>query len=106
MIDERRKHKRKNVNSRVKIFHPLVGSFESNTIDISNGGILIEASQHTNKININDAVKVIFLNSGDVAVIFNMNVVRNTDNRVGMELLNCEKNGKIFTISDLREALP
>ena len=103
MADERRKYRRKKVNSRVKIFHPVAGSFESQTNDISNGGILIDANQYTNKININDAVKVIFLNSGDVAIIFNMTIVRNTKEGVGMELLSCEKNGKTFPVSDLRD---
>ena len=105
MIDDKRKHRRKKVNSRVKIFHPAVGSFESKTKDISNGGILIAADQHTKKIKVNDAVKVIFLSSGQVDVIFNMNIIRNTKEGVGMELLSCEKKGKIFPVSDLRDAL-
>ncbi len=105
MENDRRKYKRKKVGARVKVFHPVVGSFESKTIDISNGGILIGADQHSKEMNVNDAVKVIFLNSGDIAVIFNMNIVRSTKDGVGMELLNCEKNGKTFTVSDLRDAL-
>lgn len=96
MVDERRKHKRKDVDSLVKVFHPVVGAFEARTKDISNGGILIDANQHTANININDEVKVIFLNSGDVAVIFNMNIVRNTKDGIGMEVISCEKMEKYF----------
>ena len=105
MENERRKFKRKLVGARVKIFHPVIGAFESKTIDISNGGIRISADQHTKDIKINDAVKVIFLNSGDVAVIFNMNIVRNSQDGLGMELLSCEKNGNVFDVTDLRDAL-
>ena len=105
MTSERRKYSRKKVTSRVKIFHAAVGSFFSKTINISNGGILIPTNQYTTKININDAVKVVFLNSAKVDIIFNMNIIRNNKEGVGMELLSCEKAGKIFAVSDLRDAL-
>lgn len=105
MSNEKRKYKRKDVNSRVKIFHPAMGSFPSKTINISNGGILIAEDQYTTEIKVNDAVKVVFLNSLNVDVIFNMNVVRKNEDGIGMELLSCEKAGKVFAISDLRDAL-
>ena len=105
MTSEKRRYRRKNVTSRVKIFHAAIGSFFSKTINISNGGILIHANQYTNKININDAVKVIFLNSAKVDIVFNMNIIRNNKEGVGMELLSCEKAGKVFAVSDLRDAL-
>lgn len=105
MTDERRKHRRKAVSSYVRVFHPEIGSFDAVTNDISNGGILIEANEESKKLSIADEVKVIFLNSGDVAVIFNMKVAHNSNNGMGMELLSCEKNGTVFPISDLRELI-
>ena len=105
MSSERRKYSRKEVDSRVKIFHPVIGSFTTITINISNGGILIPVDQHAHKIKKNDEVKVIFLNSSNVAVIFNMNVIRKNKEGIGMELVSCEKAGKVFAVSDLREAL-
>ena len=105
MTRERRKYSRKEVDSLVKIFHPAIGSFTTNTINISNGGILIPADQYAHKIKKNDEVKVIFLNSSNVAVIFNMNVIRKNKEGIGMELVSCEKAGKVFAVSDLREAL-
>jgi len=103
MLDERRKHRRKKVNSRVKVFHPVAGSFESETKDISNGGILISATDCTDKIQEKDEAKVIFLNSGDVDIIFNMTVVRVSKNEIAMEIMNCEREGEVFSVSDLRD---
>ena len=106
MMQERRKHSRKLVNSRVMIYHPEVSAFESITKDISNAGIRISIKEsYTDKIQPNDKIKVVFLNSGDVALIFNMTIVRVSKDEVAMEILNCEKNGNIFPVSDLRDVL-
>ena len=104
-MSEKRKYSRKVVNSRVKVFHPEIGSFESKTKDISNGGILISPQQHSNMIKEKDSVKVIFLDSGNVDIIFNMNVIRVTKNDLGLQFISCEKEGKVFKVSNLREAL-
>lgn len=104
-MDDRRKYSRKKVNSRVKVFHPKIGSFESKTKDISNGGILIAAKKGTEAIQNNDSLKVIFLDSEDIDIIFNMIVVRTVNNEIGLKFINCEKKGKTFEISDLRDVL-
>ena len=104
-MSEKRKHSRKTVNSRVKVFHPAIGSFESNTKDISNGGILISPEQHSKTIKVKDNVKVVFLDSGTVDILFNMDVIRVTKNDLGLQFLSCEKKGEVFKISDLRDAL-
>jgi len=104
-MSEKRKHSRKVVNSRVKVFHSEVVSFESRTKDISNGGILISPTQHSKKIKVKDIVKVIFLDSGNVDIIFNMIVIRITKDDLGLQFINCEKNAKVFKVSNLREAL-
>lgn len=104
-MSEKRKHSRKIVNSRVKVFHPAIGSFESKTKDISNGGILISPEEYSNIIKVKDNVKIFFLDSKNIDIIFNMRVVRITENDLGLQLLSCEKKGETFNISDLRDAL-
>ena len=104
-MSEKRKYSRKVVNSRVKVFHPGIGSFESKTKDISNGGILISPQQHSKIIKEKDNVKVIFLDSGNVDIIFNMNVIRVTKNDLGLQFINCEKKGEVFEVSSLRDVL-
>lgn len=105
-MQERRKHSRKLVNSRVMVYHPAVNAFESTTKDISNGGIRVSMQEsYVDKIRPKDIVKVVFLDSGDVALIFNMAIVRVSTDEIAMEILNCEKNGNIFPVSDLRDTL-
>ena len=105
-MQERRKYNRKLVSSRVMVYHPDVQAFESETIDISNGGMRVSVKEdHSNKIHVKDKIKVVLLNSGDVALIFNMTVIRISKDELAMEILNCEKNGKTFLISDLRDSL-
>ena len=105
-MQEKRKYSRKSVSSRVMIYHPSVSAFESSTTDISNGGIRISVREdYTGKIKPKDKTKVVFLDSGDVALIFNMAVVRVSKNEVALEIVNCERNGKIFPVSDLRDTL-
>ena len=104
-MSEKRKHSRKVVNSRVKVFHPDIVSFESKTKDISNGGILISPKQHSKSIQLKDVVKVVFLDSGNVDIIFNMIVIRITKNDLGLQFISCEKKGKVFKVSSLRDVL-
>lgn len=105
-MKERRRYKRKNVSSRVMVYHSAVSGFESETKDISNGGIRISVNEdYTDKIHEKDSAKVVFLNSGDVALIFNMTVIRVSKDEIAMEILNCERNGKAFPVSDLRDTL-
>lgn len=104
-MDERRKHRRKLVNSRVKVFHPSFGSEESRTIDISDGGVLLLPFSEEIKagIQINDEFKLIFLDSGSKDVVFNMDIIRITNDGVAAKFLNYEKDGDIFSISNLRD---
>ena len=105
-MQEKRKYRRKLVNSKVMIYHSVISAFESETKDISNGGICVSVNQdHTDKIQVNDSAKVVFLNSEDVALIFNMTIVRISKDEIAMEILDCERNGKVFPVSDLRDAL-
>ena len=104
-MSEKRKYSRKVVNSRVKVFHPDVVSFESKTKDISNGGILISPKEHFKTIKVKDIVKVVFLDSGNVDIIFNMIVIRINKDDLGLEFISCEKNGEVFKVSNLREVL-
>lgn len=104
-MSEKRKHSRKVVNSRVKVFHPDIGFFESKTKDISNGGILISPKQHSKIIKDKDKVKVFFLDSGNVDIIFNMNVIRVTKDDLGLQFISCEKKGEVFKVSNLRDIL-
>lgn len=105
-MQERRKYKRKFVNSKVMLYHVGANAFEAKTEDISNGGIRVSTNDdYTDKIQIKDSIKVVFLNSGDVALIFNMIVIRITTDEIAMEILNCERNGKTFPVSDLRDSL-
>lgn len=104
-MQERRKHSRKPVNSRVMVYHPEVAAFESETIDISNGGVRIStAENYTSTIKVKDKTKIVFLNSGDVALIFNMTIIRVSKEEIAMEILSCERNGNVFPVSDLRDA--
>ena len=104
-MQERRKNKRKLVNSRIMVYHSVVSVFESRTKDISNSGVRISVNEdYTDKIHEKDSAKVVFLNSGDVTLIFNMIVIRVSKDEIAMEILNCERNGKVFPVSDLREA--
>ena len=100
-MDERRKHRRKVVNSRVRIFHPSFGSTDTQTRDISDGGVLLIADQSLPATLVNSEIKLIFLDSGDVDV--DMNVVRVNDSGMGLKFLNYEKAGQVYPISDLRE---
>ena len=78
-MDERRKHRRKLVNSRVRIFHASFGSLDTQTRDISDGGVLLLANEGLPANIVNSELKLIFLDSGDVDVVFNTNVVRVND---------------------------
>ena len=104
-MDERRKYQRKNVNSRIKVFHSDLKPFESRTKDISIGGILIPINNIASQLKENDNTKVFFLDSEDTSIVFNMRIVRVTKNDVAMEVINCEKNGATFTVSDLKKIL-
>ncbi|VAW97672.1 hypothetical protein MNBD_GAMMA23-586 [hydrothermal vent metagenome] len=102
-MDERRKHRRKVVNARVRIFHSSFTSWDTQTRDISDGGVLILVDDKTLDLLVNDEVKLIFLDSGNVDVIFNMHVVRLADSGLGLQFLNYEKEGEIYSIKNLRE---
>lgn len=105
-MQEKRKYRRKLVSSLVRVYHPTVNEFEAETKDISNGGICVSVkNDYTDKIQVKDNVKVVFLNSGDVALVFNMTIIRISKEEIAMEILNCERNGKTFPVSDLRDAL-
>jgi len=101
-MDERRKHRRKVVNSRVRLFHPSFGSTDTQTRDISDGGVLLLASQSLPNGLVNSEIKLIFLDSGDVDIVFNMLVVRMNDSGMGLKFLNYEKSGEVYPISNLR----
>ena len=103
MANERRKFRRKLVHSKVKVFHHGAGDFQAVTRDISNGGILVATDDYSGSINKGDEAKVIFLDSGEVNVVFNMKVVRITNTEIAMEIINCEKGGKVISVSDLRD---
>jgi len=102
-MDERRKDRRKVVNSRVRIFHPSFGSVDTQTRDISDGGVMLLAESEYANVNVNDEVKLIFLDSGEKDLVFNMDVVRSSSDGMGLKFLNYEKNGDVYPISDLRE---
>jgi len=102
-MDERRKHRRKVVNSRVRVFHPNLGAIDAQTRDISDGGVLILVGDELSEFKVNDEVKLIFLDSGDVDVVFNMDVVRFAGDGIGMKFLNYEKDGEVYPISNLRD---
>ena len=102
-MDERRKHRRKLVNSRVRIFHASFGSLDTQTRDISDGGVLLLAIEDLPMSIVNSELKLIFLDSGDVDVVFNMNIVRVNDSGIGLEFLNYEKEGEVYPISNLRD---
>ena len=105
-MQEKRRYRRKLVNSRVRVYHPAVNAFESETKDISNGGICVSVKKdYTDKIKVKDNAKAVFLNSEDVALVFNMTIIRISKDEIAMEILNCERNGKTFPVSDLRDAL-
>lgn len=102
-MQERRKHRRKLVSSRVKISHPRFGSVHTLTRDISDGGVLILVNDNAIDIRINDEVQLVFLDSAEQDIIFNMDVVRINEPGIGMKFLNYEKEGGVYPISDLRE---
>ncbi len=102
-MDERRKHRRKVVNARVRIFHSSFGSLDTTTRDISDGGLLLLACDPLPDLLVNDEVQLIFLDSGDVDVVFNMDIVRHTGSGLGLKFLNYEKDGEICSINNLRE---
>ena len=102
-MDERRKHRRKVVNSRVRIFHSSFGSLDTRSRDISDGGLLLLANKDLPQSLLNTEIKLIFLDSGDMDVVFNVNIVRINDSGIGLEFINYEKEGEIYSISDLRE---
>lgn len=102
-MDERRKHRRKVVNSRVRIFHSSFGSLDTRTRDISDGGVLLLANEGLPQSLLNTEIKLIFLDSGDMDVVFNTKIIRINDSGVGIEFLNYEKDGEIYSIADLRE---
>ncbi len=102
-MDERRKHRRKVVNSRVRIFHSSFGSLDTQTRDISDGGVLVLACDGLPGLLVNDEVQLVFLDSGDTDVVFNMDIVRHADPGLGLKFLNYEKEGEVYPISNLRE---
>ncbi len=102
-MDERRKYRRKVVNSRVRIFHSSFGSLDTKTRDISDGGVLILACDGLPDLLINDEVQLVFLDSGDLDVVFNMDVVRHDSPCLALKFLNYEKDGEIYPINNLRE---
>ena len=80
-----------NYPSKVKVFHLTAGDFQAVTRDISNGGILVGVDNYTDTIKEEDEAKVVFLDSGEANVVFNMKVVRITKSEIAMEIINCEK---------------
>lgn len=102
-MDERRKHRRKLVNSRVRISHPRFGSTNTKTRDISDGGVLVIINDSLVDLRIKDELQLVFLDSGEVNIIFNMDVIRINEAGIGLKFLNYEKEGDVFPISDLRE---
>ncbi len=102
-MDERRKYRRKVVNARVRVFHSKFGSLDTRTRDISDGGVLILACDELPGLLVNDEVQLIFLDSGRVDVVFNMDIVRHTDTGLGLKFINYEKDGEVYSINNLRE---
>ncbi len=102
-MDERRKHRRKLVNSRVQISHFRFGSVETRTRDISDGGVLVLTNSGLVDVRIKDELQLIFLDSGQMDIIFNMDVIRINEAGIGLKFLNYEKGAEVFPISDLRE---
>ena len=102
-MDERRKHRRKVVNARVRISHSSFGSVDTTTRDISDGGVLILACDPLPDLLVNDEVQLVFLDSEDVDIVFNMDIVRHANPGLGLKFLNYEKDGEIHSINNLRE---
>ena len=99
-MSEKRIHKRKLVNSNVKLFHSSFGEIEAITGNISNGGIFVIAPSSID-LSPGSELKMQLLDSSDPNVVFNMQVVRHDNAGMGLMFVNFEAYGEIYEMKKL-----
>lgn len=101
-MSEKRAHKRKLVNSEVRLFHDSFGEIESVTRDISNGGVFVIV-QPEHELGVGELVKMALLESSDPNVLFNMQVMRHDKGGMGLMFINFEVDGQEYEMKNLNK---
>jgi len=99
---EKRLHYRRKIGARVKISHSTFGFIKTTTRDISDIGLFVEL-QHRLRLPIGGHIKLQFLDSARPEIAFNMKVIRENDEGVGLVFVDYELDGQRYKMDELRQ---
>jgi len=100
-MSERRHHRRKEVDARVELHHPDLGTIKAHTRDISNGGMFV-VLQQCKGFPVGARVRLRLVDSAAPGIMFNAKVVHRTGEGIGLMFLNYEQDGARFALTELR----
>lgn len=101
-MSEKRVHKRKLVNSSIKLIHDSFGEIDSIARDISNGGVFVIV-QPEHEIDVGGQLQMKLVESSYPDVLFNMQVMRHDKGGMGLMFLSFEADGEEFEMKNLNK---
>jgi hypothetical protein len=99
---EKRLHRRKLVNAKVMLIHPVIGEYQTYTHDISNGGVFV-LLQKMPTLPAGTELEMRLLESGQPDYVFKMEIARVEKFGLGLKFLGFVKNGKLHSMDILRD---
>lgn len=96
-----RKSSRQAVKTPVKLYSKLFGDFIGTSSDISDSGISIDIEPFVALQNDKEQ-KLVFINSINKRVIFNVKFVRETEHGLAFRFIDYETAGQRYQLEDLR----
>lgn len=97
----KRKTNRQAVKTPVKLYSKLFGEFTGMSRNISDSGIFIEIEPFVG-LQSEKEQKLVFINSANKRVIFNVEFVRDTEQGLAFKFIDFETAGKRYQLEDLR----
>ena len=97
----KRKSGRQTVQTPVKLYSKLFGEFKGVSRNISDSGLFIEIEPFVG-LQAEKEQKLVFINSSNKRVIFNVKFVRDTDNGLAFKFIDFETAGQRYPLEELR----
>lgn len=97
----KRKSARRAVKTPVKLYSEMFGEFSGTSRDISDSGVFIEIEPFVG-LQIKKEQKLIFPNSANKRVIFNVQFIRETEQGLAFRFVDFEAAGQRYELAELR----
>ena len=96
-----RKAVRRAVKTQVKLYSETFGEFSGTSRNISDSGIFIDIEPFIG-LQSEKENKLVFLNSANKRVVFNVEFIRDTEKGVAFKFIDFETGGHRYQLSELR----